>query len=442
MKMKPTGTPGGGTNKNLEHLTQKQVEDYSQRQLSAAELLSVTDHLGECEACQRRIDAGDAVFLALHAGTLGDELGVHLTPGQTADYVDKNLSGESLQVVTDHLSGCEQCAFAVKDLRAFRNEIAPSLDRGFRPAAVPASTASSWRDRFVSLFRVSPVPAFGSAALAVLLLAGMGWLAWIAWRTPREAEPQVAVAPSPSLQPLPSPTQSLQPEAVASPVTVVAQLNDGAGVLSLDQEGKLSGAENLPPAYQNAVKRALTTQRIERSSQLQGLSRPPSSLMSSDNQKQEFSVVEPAGSVLMTNQPAFRWSRLEGATGYVVEVYDDQFKLAASSPQLTDLSWATTLSRGKVYSWQVKAIKDGQEITSPRPPAPQAKFRILDQGKANELARAKRAYASSHLTLALLYAEAGLLKEAEQELRLLRRANPNSDVARNLLRQVQALRQR
>ena len=120
---------------------------------------------------------------------------------------------------------------------------------------------------------------------------------------------------------------------------------------------------------------------------------------------------------------------MEGATGYVVEVYDDQFKLVASSPQLTNRSWTTpqSLPRGKVYSWQVKAIKDGQEITSPRPPAPQAKFRILDQAKANELARAKRAYGSSHLTLGLLYAEAGLLKEAEQEFRLLLRANPNSD---------------
>lgn len=430
----------------MEHLTQKQVEDYSQRQLSAAELLSVTDHLGECEACQRRIDAGDAVFLALHAGTVGGDSGAHLTPEQAADYVDKNLAGESLQVVTDHLSSCEQCAFAVEDLRAFRNEIAPSLEREYGPVAVPASTAGSWREGFVSFFRVSPIPAFGSAALAVLLLGVMGWLAWIAWRAPREAEQQVAVAPSPSLQPLPSPTESLQPEPVASPVappvTAVAQLNDGRGVLALDKEGKLSGAENLPPAYQNVVKRALTTQRIERSSQLQGLSRPPSSLMSSDNQKQEFSVVEPAGNVLMTNQPAFQWSRLEGATGYVVEVYDDQFKLVASSPQLTNLSWTTTLSRGKVYSWQVKAIKDGQEITSPRPPAPQAKFRILDQAKANELARAKRAYGSSHLTLGLLYAEVGLLKEAEQELRLLRRANPNSDVARNLLRQVQTMRTR
>jgi len=219
-------------------------------------------------------------------------------------------------------------------------------------------------------------------------------------------------------------------------------LNDGNGVLSLDREGKLSGADNLPPAYQGLLKKALTSQRIERSSQLQGLTRASSTLMGSDNKPREFAVVEPVGNVVLSNQPAFRWSALEGATGYVVEVYDDQFKLIASSPELTNRSWTVpqSLARGKVYSWQVKAIKDGQEVTSPRPPAPQAKFRVLDQAKANEIAKAKRDFASSHLTLGLLYADAGLLREAEQEFRLLRRANPNSDVARNLLRQIQNLR--
>jgi hypothetical protein len=220
----------------------------------------------------------------------------------------------------------------------------------------------------------------------------------------------------------------------------VAQLNDAGAQLTLDREGKLIGADNLPPAYQDLVKKAIATQRVERSSQLQGLTRASSSLMSSRNQKGEFSIIDPVGDVLMSNEPSFRWSPMEGATGYVVEVYDEQFKLVASSPQLTTPSWTTTLPHGKVYSWQVKATKDGQEITSPRPPAPQAKFRVLDQAKVNELARARRAYGSSHLTLGLLYAEAGLLKEAEQEFRALRRANPDSQLARNLLRQIQALR--
>ena len=428
--------------KTVEHLTQKQVEDYSRNNLSATELLAVGDHLDECDLCRQRVEAGlngDSAFFALHDEAFGENglSTAHLTGELAADYVDKNLKGEALQVVTDHLGSCEQCALAVEDLRAFRNEIAPSLDREYRPAStLPAGAGSSWRERFVSLFRVSPVPAFGGAALAVMLLVFIGW---VVWRTPKnEKSEEVVVVPSPSLQPTPTPLPSVQPE----PVTVVAQLNDGAGVVSLDQQGKLAGAENLPSNYQDLLKKTLTGQRIEKSSQLQGLTRPPSALMGSSDPAREFSVIEPGGNVLLSDRPTFRWSRMEGATGYVVEVYDDQFKLVSSSSQVRDLQWTATqaLPRGRVYSWQVKALKDGQETTSPRPPAPQAKFRVLDQSRVNELARAKRVYGSSHLTLGLLYAEAGLLREAEAEFRVLRRANPDSEIAQRLLRQIQALR--
>lgn len=426
----------------MEHLTQKQVEDYSQNSLTAAELLAVSDHLGECEMCRQRVEAGlngDNAFFALHDETFGGNgfTSAHLTSDQTAEFVDKNLSGEALQVVTDHLGSCEQCALAVEDLRAFRNEIAPSLDREYRPAEVSVATRSSWREKFVSLFKVSPVPALGGATLAVILLA---FIAWVVWRTPKnDHREEVAVIPSPSLQPSPAPVPSVQPE---TPVAVVAQLNDGAGVVSLDKEGKLSGADNLPAGYQDLVKRTLNGQGIEKSSQLQGLTRPPSALMGSNDPLREFSVIEPGGNVLMSDRPTFRWSKMDGATGYVVEVYDDRFKLVSSSAEVTSLSWTTTsaLPRGRVYSWQVKAIKEGQETTSPRPPAPQAKFRVLDQAKANELTKAKHAYGSSHLTMGLLYADAGLLKEAEAELRLLRRANPDSEIAQKLLRQIQAMR--
>jgi hypothetical protein len=288
---------------------------------------------------------------------------------------------------------------------------------------------------FVTRVRTSLVAAFGFAALAMLLLAV---IAWFAWRTPQERDEQIAITPTTASQPtaLPQPESSPAPP----PAAVVAQLNEGSGVVTLDEDGKLSGAEHLPAAYQELLKKTLSNSRIEKSAQLQGLTRPPSSLMGSDNGQNAFAVLDPLGNVLLSNRPTFRWSGLEGATGYVVEVYDEKFNAVATSPQLTALTWTTTLSRGNVYSWQVKAMKDGQEIKSPRPPAPQAKFRILDQAKANEIANARRSYPSSHLTLGLLYAQAGLLREAEQEFRLLQRANPNSDLARNLLRQVQSLR--
>jgi hypothetical protein len=440
-----------------EHLTQKQVEDYCRQKLGVAELLSASDHLGECEACRRQTESamnGDAVFFALRAEIFGEAAAVsskhlaraHLTAEQAAGYVDRKLSGEELQMVADHLTGCEQCALAVDDLHAFKDQIAPTLERQYHPASAPSQSAFSqsapshtegwWHRTLASLtvpFRKAPSLTYG-AALAVLLLAATGWLIW---RTIQEREPEQVIVVTHTPPPESQPAAPPQP----APVPLVAELNDGEGQLTLDEEGRLSGVDHLPPAYQGMLKEALTTRRIETSPHLKGLRRPSSPLMGADNQGNEFSIIEPIGKVLMSDRPNFRWSPLEGATGYVVEVYDGEFNLVATSPQLTKNSWSpAALVRGKVYAWQVKAIKDGQEFTSPRPPAPQARFRILDQAKANELARARRAYRSSHLTLALLYAEAGLLKEAEQELHALQKANPDSEIARTLLSQVRALR--
>ena len=401
----------------------------------------MSDHLGECEACRRRIEFamdGDAAFFALRSEVFGEAaegssphlLRAHLTAEQLARYVDRDLSGEELQMVTDHLACCEQCALAVDDLRVFKDQIAPSLEREYHPSAVSSTAEGWWHRTIASLaapFRNAPGLAFGAATI-ILLAAMTGWLIW---RTQPQSEPkqEIVLTPPPTPQPEPAP--------------VIAQLNDGEGQLTLDREGRLSGADDLPPAYQSMLREALANRRIEASPNLNGLTRPSSSLMSADNEGNEFSVIEPIARVLMGDRPTFRWSPLKGATGYVVEVYDGDFNLVASSPQLIKNSWtAPPLSRGKVYGWQVKAIKDGQEITSPRPPAPQARFRILDQPRANELAKARRSYPSSHLALGLLYAEAGLLNEAEQELRALQKANPDSEIARSLLGQVQALRRR
>jgi hypothetical protein len=432
-----------------EHLIQKQIEDYCRQQLGVGELLVVSDHLDGCDACRLQIEramSGDAAFLTLRKEVFGEaaELSsphlvrTHLTAEQTIGYVDSLLSGDELQTITDHLIHCEPCALAVDDLQVFKNEIAPSFERDYQPATIAAPTEGWWKRMIASLptfFRWSPTLALGTA-LAILLLAVT---AWLIWRAPQQRgpEPEMATPTPPPPQPTPAP-------APAPPsVPLVAQLADGESRLTLDKDGNLSGADDLPPAYQGMLKDALTGRRIERSAQLKGLARPPSSLMG-DKQTGAFSVIEPVGKVLLTDRPTFRWSRMEGATGYVVEVYDSKFNLMATSPALTENSWAPpqSLARGKVYGWQVKASKDGQEFTSPRPPAPQASFRILDQAKANELAKARRAYASSHLILGLLYAEAGLLREAEQELRVLQKANPDSEIARRLLAQIQALRRR
>jgi hypothetical protein len=224
---------------------------------------------------------------------------------------------------------------------------------------------------------------------------------------------------------------------------VIARLSDGAGHLVLDGNGKLSGVDYLTPGYQQMIKNALTSERLEKSPLLAGLVRPDALLMrGGGNRGDRFSVIGPVGIVMLSDRPTFSWSQLEGATGYVVEVFDDKLVKIITSSQLTDTSWTApqSLKRGGIYSWQVTAIKGGEEFSSPRPPAPLANFRILGQTLANEIDQARRAYASSHLTLALVYTKAGLLNEAEREFRALRKANPKSVISLRLLNNIKAMR--
>lgn len=429
-----------------DHLTQTQIADYGRRPLPPAEWLFVSGHLSACEVCRLRVEEvvdSEATYLALKSKVFDEAEArssvaerAHLTFEQVAGFVDETIAGGKLRAVKEHLAWCEECEAAVDDLRAFKEQVAPELEREGRRSPTGAATDSRWRHLITAMasFRPkSPALVFGSA-LAILLLA-VGWLGWQALRG-MKSKPEVAViAPSPSVSPSVLPT--LAPE--SSALAFIARLNDGEGEITLNGEGKLSGADHLPSAYRRMVKKALTDQKIERSLILAELTQPGVRPRGQGGARSgKFSVIEPVGLVILYDHPTFRWTQLDGATGYVVGVYDESFNPLVTSPQITDHSWTPpqSLKRDGIYYWQVKAIKDGQEFKAPRPPAPQAKFRILDEATADELAKARRAYASSHLTLGLLYAQAGLLDEAELEFQALLKNNPDSALALRLLRQV------
>ena len=424
-----------------EHLTKIQIVEYGRRPLPPVEWLFVSDHLADCELCRRQVEEvvdNEATYLALKTGVFGEADGMHLTFEQVAGFVDETIAGSKLQEVNEHLAWCEECEATVDDLRAFKEQVTPELEhQGRLSPPMAAATDSRWRRLIsaVASFRPkSPALVFGSA-LAVLLVV-VGWLAWQALPG-MKIKPEVAGrAPSPVASP--SVTPATTPGSSAA--VLIARLNDGEGQVTLDEDGKLSGVDHLPPSYRRMVKKALIDQRIERSPFL-AESRQPGVKWRGEGgvRSAKFSVIEPVGVVIQSDHPTFRWTQLQGATGYKVEVYDEGFNPMVSGPQITGLSWAApqSLKRDGTYYWQVKAIKEGQEFKAPLPPAPQAKFRILNKATADELAKARRAYASSHLTLGLLYAEAGLLDEAELELKALLKNNPDSALGQRLLRQVQ-----
>jgi hypothetical protein len=154
-----------------------------------------------------------------------------------------------------------------------------------------------------------------------------------------------------------------------------------------------------------------------------------------------FTVQGPVGQVVLSDRPTFSWRPLAGATSYRVSVFDAEGSKVAGTPEegIPDTRWTPVkpLARGRVYEWEVIALREGEEVAkAPRPPAPPAKLQVVSPAKSAELAR----YAGSPLTRGILAAEAGLLDESELEFQKLLRANPRSEVARKLLSQVRAMR--
>lgn len=371
---------------------------------------------------------------------LSSDLLVHAGQGK--------LSAKERVRVASHLAACADCAEEYRLALLVKEWAIDAADRhvtAFPPRPVtnmPQSVATK-ESRWAWLFPLAKSPAVALAAvLSTILLITIGWLAWQALQK-KEARQEIAETPlSPSATPSTSPIATPSLAGTPVPETLVVQLNDGQALITLDTQGRLEGADTLPPAYQRMVKDALTTQRIERSPLLAALHNRASSLRGGNEQGHTFALTAPIGKVVLSERPLFRWTPLAGATGYVVEVYDEKFNQVVVSPQLNATSWTSSqsLKRGGVYAWQVRASKDGQEVKAPRPNAPDATFRVLDQTRTNEVEHARRAYATSHLTLGLIYAQAGLLSEAEREFRALQTANPQSEVARRLLVNVQTLR--
>ncbi|HXD73813.1 MAG TPA: hypothetical protein VN628_08760 [Vicinamibacterales bacterium] len=81
-----------------------------------------------------------------------------------------------------------------------------------------------------------------------------------------------------------------------------------------------------------------------------------------------------------------------------------------------------------------------REIVAPVPPQPDATFRITTEAQSARLGELRRRAGESHVALAMLLAESGVLDEAERELTLARFANPESSAVRRVQAALDLLR--
>ncbi len=404
-----------------EHLSERDLDGYLRRAIPSRELLVSDDHLARCDSCyarlQQRQEAKGVIVAATAAFNEALTTPEHPTYEQLAAYVDGQAGGADQELLEEHFQACPQCETDVGDLRLLRAELA--LEPAPETAQEPQFRWKVWR--------LWQGPTFQFAARAAVIAAAAVMVVWVATLPMGRQASDQARAPE---QPAPKAQQ------------VVISLNDGGGLMRLDVQGQLHGLPTADPAHQEAVKEALLAQRLPRPDVLRELAGESSVLMGVAEDRGGFRLLNPVGVVVLEDRPVLRWRPLRGATSYEVVVYSEDLRQVAGSRSLTSTRWQPRrpLPRGHIYTWQVRALAGGQEFVAPAPSAPQAKFKVLDQAKANQLASLQQAYGTSHLLLGVLYAEAGLLEEAERELESVVKANPESAVAEKLLVSVKAHR--
>ncbi|HEV3332364.1 MAG TPA: zf-HC2 domain-containing protein [Bryobacteraceae bacterium] len=388
----------------IAHLSDEQIEAYRRRSLAAAQLLAVSEHIGGCEACRTRLAAPDELAAGIRnvkAALQSTAGSVHLTYEALEAYVDGTMASENRVGLEAHTRDCPSCAADLEALQDVRKELRP-------PSAV-TEHRTPWAE-------------FWKGWLGLrggLVLAGAAACALVAI---------VLVRPPP-------------PQSVPPPARAGSIIRDGSRTLSIVAGNRIEGLDPLAEPYRAVLQQALAEKRIEPSSSLADLAANRGVLLGAPNEPARGRLLEPLATVVESQQPVFRWQPIAGAT-YRVSVYDDGFNVVAESGRISTTEWQVSkpLRRGVRYSWQLSVRQNGGEFSLPVPPAPEARFRVLAEEDEAALARARSQSGDSHLVLGILYARAGLLDQAEQELVVLRAQNPASEEVAGLLASVQRLR--
>ena len=412
------------------HLSEIELEAYRRRTASPEELLAFNDHIFECDQCFRLVDSPEKLKAAYEAMTKDLEaalLDEHLDYSQVEGYVDGTLDAQDRESVSNHIGDCPQCASLIQEIAALKASIEADVGR--------TSARSKWNKLAAFLAMPENRLTLGLALFAVVL-------AIVFWAHAYRMNLHVAALEN-AIARIEQNGNDLrrQIEGISAkrPGGAPLALKDGNRQILIDEKGELLGFDMLPANYRDALKDALTAGRIS-------ILPPPETTLGqkgptlgSRPQGRTFEALSPAGTAVEDTRPVFEWQPLAGATSYTVFVKDLATGAEIEGQPTGRTTWASDkpLVRGHQYAWMVEAAIDGQRVRAPAPEKPFATFRILDEQQAREISLARKVWGSSHLVMGLVYARAGLAREAEKEFRELVAANPESSTARSLLASVE-----
>jgi|SRR5215216_4618646 len=418
-----------------EHLSQAQLAGYRGRTLDPDELLAVDRHLASCDDCHERltrISPGAVKLAAPENGSFHLDYEQHLEP-----YVDGRANEIDREIIDSHVALCSECAADLRDLFAFKQQ------------PVAGARTSSRSNRWLPQWRLLPNPAFATAAVIAVSIVALAVLLWTTYPASRRVEQAGTSSPEPDKPALsteqPSPAPAEHAPQKSTPATQPREeplivLNDAGGQVIVNQRGHLEGLQALPPDLKESVERALATRGLPASPALTGWTTGAANLRSELEMQSTFAPLDPTDVVIETDRPTFRWQALEGTHEYIVTIYDARLRQVGSSGPVDGTEWTTpnSLERGVTYSWQISALKDGKKVVSPKPPLPEARFRVLDQLAVAALAKLKESAGSSHLAMGVFYWKHGMIEESEREFQALANANPDSPAVTQLLAKLRS----
>ena len=425
------------------HLSNELVERFHAQALTRGDRSVIYDHVLACETCRQMVVTPQTEAVALealtkHLVTPESEKSYHLDLETIEAFVDDKLDALDRSTAKLHLEDCTECSSEVEDLR----ESLATMKAASHTRVVEHRTAATISRRISMPLRIVAV----IALIAFATVALIGVLRWRSKNPDITTGSQPTPFASPQLPVLaPSPNSGLNPPNLAEnppskkpgeePRRIVA-LKDGANEIAIDEAGNVVGASSLSAETREAVKEALTEERLNRPSVLDQVASAEVSERGPSGTEERIRLIYPVRTVVGDTKPTLRWTPLKTAEVYRIEIADETFHQIAKSEDLpaTSRTWATTtpLKRGGIYTWTIRAVNKEGDVSAI---VSQGKFKVLSQDRVRELNQLK-ASSKSHFALGVFYAREGMVGEAEREFRILLKANPNSPVLKKLIKDV------
>ena len=354
----------------------------------------------------------------------------HLDFDQISEYIDGNLDAEEREVIEAHVSVCRACGEDLNSLRVFRIETEPAMKKRYYESRLLSKLAN------IGVAQGIPHPAGAIGALAAMLI-----IAAAVWFLVSQNKPEPPIVIHPPERPVtPGPeddpgkkADERTAESLSGEYSVA--LMDGGRRVGLDTEGRLIGFGRIPEGLESEVERAPGGRALRLNPELEDLKELDGAVRGAEGEPEPLRLAGPLGTLVREVRPRLRWTGQEGATLYVATIVDDRFNPVAESAPLAALEWRpeVELERGRVYQWQVTAFKGDERIESRLRQI--GLFKVIGAGELDSVLQGE-AGVDSALVRAVLYAKAGLLEDAERELRKLDRSGNDGRLRDKLRRAI------